>query len=72
MPDYWEEAWLASATWIPETHCQCGNWRNHLWTLCALHDPDLAAAAHTTERGEGDGDTHLGRVRDGLPGDVCG
>nr|ADM33783.1 ORF3 [Torque teno sus virus 1a] len=72
MPEYWEEAWLSSATWIHETHCKCGNWRNHLWTLCALDDADLAAAADTTERGEGDGDVDMGGVGDGLPGDVGG
>nr|AEB33973.1 ORF2 [Torque teno sus virus 1a] len=72
MPEYWEEAWLSSATWIHKSHCKCGNWRNHLWTLCALDDADLAAAANTTERGEADGDVHMGGVGDGLPGDVGG
>nr|AXV43493.1 ORF2/2 [Torque teno sus virus 1b] len=72
MPEYWEEAWLSSATWIHESHCKCGNWRNHLWTLCALDDADLAAAADITERGVGDGDVDMGDVGDGLPGDVGG
>nr|AKM76248.1 ORF2 [Torque teno sus virus 1a] len=69
--DYWEEAWLTSCTSIHDHHCNCGNWRDHLWTLCALDDADLAAAAAITEREGADGEEDIGFV-DGDPGDAGG
>nr|ADN28540.1 ORF2/2 [Torque teno sus virus 1a]AXV43486.1 ORF2/2 [Torque teno sus virus 1a] len=69
--DYWEEAWLTSCTSIHDHHCTCGDWRNHLWTLCALDDADLAAAAAITERDEADGGEDFG-FEDGDPGDAGG
>nr|AFU07906.1 ORF2 [Torque teno sus virus 1a] len=72
MPEYWEEARLSSATWIHHSHCKCGNWRNHLWTLCFLDYSYLAAAPDISKRREGHGHVDMRRIGHGLPGDVGG
>ncbi|WAA14208.1 ORF2 [Torque teno virus GB3_pi3] len=53
---HWEEAWLTSCKYFHDLDCDCGNWQNHLWTLCALEDAELAAAADAIEREDGAGD----------------
>nr|AKM76252.1 ORF2 [Torque teno sus virus 1a] len=66
--DYWEEAWLTSCTSIHDHHCNCGSWRDHLWTLCALDQLDAVAAA-AIEREDGDGDAATtDTITDGDPG----
>nr|AEB34127.1 ORF2 [Torque teno sus virus 1a] len=69
--DYWEEAWLTSCTFIHDHHKCCSSRRDHLWTLCAVDDADLAAAAAITERDEADGGEDFG-FEDGDPGDAGG
>nr|AFU07866.1 ORF2 [Torque teno sus virus 1a] len=55
MNTYWEEAWLTSCTAIHDKHCECGDWKNHLWSICALEDAALVAAVESIENAAGDG-----------------